>query len=391
MGMGITLVVNPGSSSRKYALYRDGEVLCQISFEETSNGFCWTLVQNGVQKVSEIISAKTFAHSLQNAISYACEHSIIKDKGEITDIGIRIVTPGSLFTQHATIDKKYITALEEAVPIAPLHIPGTLNEIESCQSVLPEARLVGVSDSAFHTTIPEHISTISIPQADAQRFDIKRFGYHGLSFASISRRLPQKFGSMPRRVIVLHVGSGVSITALQDGVSVSTSMGYSPASGLIMGGRGGDVTGGVVAALSIRKKLQGEKIYEYLYKESGFKGVAGVRDLRLLLERVASCDPNAQKALDMFIYQVHSWIGAHAVLLGGVDAIVMTATASVRNPHLRSLLLSKLELFGVELDVNRNEALVGKEGFIHAESSAVQIAVMNTDEMGEIDRIVREI
>ena len=386
--MGSTLIVNPGSTSRKYALYRDGVCIVVLSCETTGSGFCMNVFRNGTKVSEKEMTANEFSRSVKYAVAYLVSHSDIVSTDAIQSVGIRVVAPGTYFTKHRLIDSEYVHKLKEVEDVAPLHVPGLIDEIKSVGKVLPDVAMHGISDSAFHTTVPEYISTISIPKADAIKYDIRRFGYHGISFASISRRLEEQFGKIPERTIVCHIGGGVSIAALKDGKSISTSMGYSPVSGTIMGSRGGDITAGVVAALTVRKRLRGKKLYEYLYKESGFKGVAGVSDLRLVLERRASGDPEAILAIDMFVHEVHSWIGAHATLLGGIDAIVLTATASERNPSVRSLLLANLELFGVFVDDEKNEALVGAEGCIHAADSAVSIAVMKTDEMGEIEKEV---
>jgi len=389
--MAATLIINPGSTSRKYALYVQGVCTVVLFYEATGTGFSMSVIRNGAKVASKHMNATEFSQSLGHAVSYIQSQPEIIQKARITHVGVRVVAPGTYFTTHRRIDAAYIEKLKEVEGVAPLHIPGLLAEIAGCQAALPQAVVYGVSDSAFHTTMPEYVSAISIPRADARIFDIKRFGYHGLSFASVARRLESQFGEVPARTIVCHIGGGVSVAALKHGQSVATSMGYSPVSGLIMGSRGGDITAGVVAALTVRKKLQGKKLYEYLYTESGFKGVAGVSDFRLVLERKASGDTDAKLAIDMFVHQIHSLIGAYATQLGGIDAIVLTATASERNPLVRALVLSKLALFGVEVDTEKNEALVGNEGFIHAKDSRVRIAVLKTDEMGEIERVVREL
>ena len=384
--MAFTFIVNPGSTSRKYALYNDGVCIVVLYCEMTGEGFSLSVIRNNTKVFEGQITAHEFENSVEKVIEYLLEEGDIKKLFDIQKIGVRVVSPGSYFTKHRVIDKKYLHELKDKEDVAPLHIPGLLSEIHAVKKAVPDAIVYGISDSVFHTTIPKHVRTVSIAKADAEKYDIKRFGYHGLSFASVAGRLQEKFGIVPSRTIVCHIGGGVSIAALKDGKSVSTSMGYSPVSGLLMGSRGGDIAAGVVAALTVFKRLRGKKLYEYLYKESGFKGVAGVSDLRVLLERKALCDEDAKLAVDMFVHQMQSWIGRHATQMGGVDAIVLTATASVRNPNIRKLLLSNLSLFDVELDEEKNDSLIGKEGFIHKEGSAVKVLVLKTDEMGEIER-----
>jgi len=386
-----TFIVNPGSTSRKYALYKDGVCVVVFVCESTGNGFSMSTVRNGVKISEKKMSATEYSHCATTAVNLLVSEKDIVALHDITHIGVRVVAPGTYFTEHRRIDDAYVTQLKKIEDVAPLHVPILINEIKEVRNALPKTNMFGISDSAFHTTVPEYISTVSIPRADAERFDIKRFGYHGLSFASVSNRLVAQFGELPERTIICHIGGGVSVSALKNGACVSTSMGYSPVSGVLMGSRGGDVTAGVVAALTVFKKLRGKELYEYLYKESGFKGVAGVGDLRLVLERRSTGDPDAILAIDMFVHELRSWIGAHATVLGGIDAIVLTATASVRNPELRKIILSGLSVFGIAIDSEKNDALIGNEGFIHAEKSKVKIAVMKTDEMGEVEKMVKEI
>lgn len=385
--MGTTLVVNPGSTSRKYALYKEGVLLRVLFFEETGKGFVVSDIQNGTKCSETKVSASEFSNAVLYTLSHLTEQGVITDSKAIDTVGVRVVAPGTHFTEHRLIDHEYIAKLEACASIAPLHIPGLVLELKALMTALPATKKIGVSDTAFHVTIPEHVAAISINKNDAKQLDIKRFGYHGLSFSSVARRLPEFFGEVPKRTIVCHIGGGVSIGALCDGESVATSMGYTPASGLIMSSRGGDVTAGVLATLIQKKKLFGESVYEYLYKESGFQGVTGVRDFRLVLERAAKADSDAVLAVDMFVHQVHSWIGSHVAQLGGLDAIVLTATAAERNPHVRKLILDGLEVFGVKMDKEKNEACIGCEGEIAAQDSTVRIVAMKTDEMGEIARV----
>lgn len=384
--MATTFVVNPGSTSRKYALYTNGLLVRTLFFEQTGKSFVVSDIHNGT-KLSEVhIQATEFAASVAYTLDHLVSKGVLASRHDIERVAVRVVAPGTYFAQHRALDDAYVQELEKAAQSAPLHIPGLLTEIAAVQQELGHAAVIAVSDSAFHTTIPDYVSTISIAKADAQAYDIKRFGYHGLSFASLTRRLQSTFQELPSRVIMCHIGGGVSVAAVHNGKSVATSMGYTPASGMIMGSRGGDVTAGVLATLIQKKKLAGEELYEYLFNESGFQGVAGVRDLRLVLDRAAQKDPDAVLAVQMFVHQIHGLIASYAVQMGGVDAIVLTATAAERNPLVRSLILSGLEMLGVQIDTEKNDACIGCEGEIGAQDSAVRIAVLKTDEMGEIAR-----
>lgn len=385
--MAFTLVVNPGSSSKKFALYDNETQVFSASFERNGEGIEQCTEVNGTRQRCEAISEVVFTNAVQTFVDLAVTANVLPNVQSIARIGMRVVAPGTYFTEHRLVDEEYIARLQDRSPLAPLHTPMLLREIAATQAALPNIPIIGVSDSAFHATKPPEARDYSISKEDEERYDIHRYGYHGLSVASVARRLEQVFGEVPRRTIVCHVGSGVSVTALRDGVSVETSMGYSPESGLMMGTRSGDVDAGALLALMHEKRMMPFDAHVYLSTRGGLKGMLGNADLRYALERSAHGDAAAKKALSYFSYQIKKRVGAHFAVLGGLDAIVLTATAVFRNPDVRTLILSDLEALGVRLAVQRNQDLVGAEGFIHANGTAVKVAVMRTDEMGEVAKI----
>jgi acetate kinase len=247
---------------------------------------------------------------------------------------------------------------------------------------------VGVSDSAFHTTADPAWRSAGVSRTDAERFDIYRFGYHGISVASVVKHLAVREGMVPRRVIVCHIGSGVSVTAVKNGRSLANSMGYTPASGIMMSSRMSDVSADVVAALMVRKGLTKKDIFSYIYGEGGFYGAAGVKDLRLVLDRAEKNDKAAIEALERFAREIKNYIAMYAMLMDGVDIIVLTATAAERNPAVRQLLVGQLPLLDSCVHEARNEALVNHEGYIHTDSSCTKILVLKTDELHEMYRVV---
>lgn len=346
--------------------------------------------EDGVTQ-SQDIRAKDFTQSLDQVVSHAIKHNHITQARDIDTVGIRVVAPGSYFAEHRLIDRAYYKQLRQCRPIAPLHIPAVVDEIDLCRKLIKDIKIWGISDSAFHVTIPDFASAVSIPRADAIRYDIKRFGYHGLSCASIMQQVGNQFATVPPRVIICHVGGGISVTAVQNGSSIATSMGYSPASGIIMGSRGGDVTADVAITLAIKAGMSLKKLYHYIYEQSGFQGVAGVRDLRILLDQSVSGDYDSRLAVDMLVYQLQSWIASHTVLMGGVDVVVMTGTASVRNPMVRSLLLRDMASIGITIDSERNTALVDSNGVISSDGSIVRVIVMDTAEIAQMEQIVHEL
>lgn len=383
--MGTTLVINPGSTSKKYALYRNGAPVFSMRYEETGDGFGVCRERNGEQQLCEHIEAKTYKKAIEHFIAAAVETNVIGGPKDIAAAGVRIVAPGMTFQQHRRITDAYLEELESRSMLAPLHTPAIVDEIYAAKALIGHTPLYGISDTAFHTSIPAYRRAIAIPKADATEYGIERFGYHGLSMASLARRTKEFFGIEPDRVVALHVGGGISATALHYQESVDTSMGYSPASGIMMGSRAGDFDADSLVALMARKGMRSiEALFNYINRESGFKGMTGYSDMRIVLNRYIEGDSDAAQALQAFRYQLHRQIGAHVALLGGLDAFVFTGTAVVRNPFLRSYILDGIEGLGLQLDTERNDTLVGKEGMIHSDRSDVSIGVMKNDEMGQI-------
>lgn len=390
--MATTLVINPGSTSKKYALYTDGATSFSMRFEETGDGFGVCREKNKEQQKCETIEAKTYKAAMEHFINAAKNAEVITSEKDITAIGVRIVAPGDRFTMHQRITDAYVEELEKLEGEAPLHIDAIVSEIYAGKALLSHIPLYGISDSAFHTSVPLHRKQLGINKKDSEAYNIKRFGYHGLSMASIVRRTESFFGVAPDRIVAVHVGGGVSCTALHYQESVDTSMGYSPASGIMMGSRVGDFDADALVALMARKGMRSiSSLSEYLNRESGFKGVTGQSDLRQVLNKYTEGDSDASLALQMFRYQLHRQIGGHVALLGGLDAFVFTGTAVVRNPFIRSYILDGISGLGLVLDQERNDTLIGTEGMIHSDRGDVSIGVMKNDEMGEIARTVEEL
>lgn len=388
--MAITLIINPGSTSKKYALYKDGHEVVSLQFEETGVGFDLCEIVNGSRGKCEPILAEEYNNALKITLDRLVSGGYIVRTCEITAVGVRVVAPGEKFAKHAVVDEDYIKELSVQEHFAPLHIPPVRSAFKEVKTLLPNAKLVAASDSAFHSTHPEYVNRYSLPKADADALGIKRYGYHGLSIASIASRLHNTFDTLPERCLVCHIGGGVSVTSLKHGVSFDSSMGFGPMSGLMMSGRAGDLDASALLALINGTGKNGVELHQYLNDQSGFVGIAGVSDMRQVLNLLNEKNKDAELAFRMFQYQFNKLVGGLIVGLGGVDAIVLTATASVRNPELRAELLSGLAPLGIEFDNNKNDSLINAEGRIETEGSTAMIAVMKTDELGEIDRIVSE-
>lgn len=379
-----TLTVNPGSASKKYALYKEGELLVTITFEKISETYGKCVEVNGLQQRCESATEAEYSSSLAEALTIMQKEKCIETIHDVTHVGVRVVAPGTFFQTHRRIDEAYLRKLKEMQIAAPLHVTATLAELKAVHEQLAHALIVGVSDSAFHSTIPDYARTYSIPYEESIQWDVYRFGYHGLSASAVTKTLIRNTGRMPERLIIGHIGSGVSVTALKDGKSVETSMGFTPASGLMMGTRVGNLDPGALLYILSKKILRPSDAHAYLNREGGLKGMLGQGDLRIALERMQKGDARAALAIHMYMYGIQKQIGASIAALGGLDTLVLTATAAERNPVVRELLCENLEYLGIVLDAYRNEALVGRGGKISSDESRVEVYVMHTDEMQEI-------
>lgn len=387
--MGTTLTVNPGSSSKKYALYRDSVMVREFFFENTNVGFEACTIKRGDQQTCESITTEQYENALLR-VAKECDEFCAKEGGNIDSVAVRVVAPGTVFQQHTVIDEAYIALLRDKEQQAPLHIPSILNEIKGCQQHFPHVRIIAASDSAFHRTLPFVAREFSIEREDAIQFDIRRFGYHGLSVSSVVNRIHAVVGQDPKRMIVCHIGSGVSVTAVKEGVSVDTTMGFSPVSGLPMSTRASDLSADAFLEIIREKKLKPSEATVYLHKYGGLSGLAGDSDIRHLLDRRAKGEQIASDALDHFVYHIQKSIAALTVALGGMDALVFTGTAGFRSAELRHIIAKRLRHIGVTIHEEKNDVLVGKEGTISESDAEVKVFVMKTDETREIARIAEQ-
>tara|TARA_B100000508_G_scaffold19515_1_gene13032 strand:- start:5383 stop:6561 length:1179 start_codon:yes stop_codon:yes gene_type:complete len=383
--MGTTLVVNIGSSSKKYALYSEDQQVIELRFEETDSGFEVCSRTAGIQQVCESVNQEEYSSSFLRVAEDVKRQLMQEAVGKKLDRAvIRVVAPGTFFQKHAVIDEVYEKALLKRESAAPLHIPFTLREIAEIKKFFPGTPVIAASDSAFHSQMPPRAREYSILVDDVNTHDIHRFGYHGLSVSSVVRRIHPIIGQDPERMIICHVGGGTSVTAVKNGKSVETTMGFSPSSGLPMGSRAGDIDAAAILELMRVKSLRPADAEMYINTNGGLTGMAKDADIRRLLNRRSQNDAVATHALDVFAYKIQKAIAAQTVALGGLDAVVLTATAAIRSSELRSLILDGLTHLGVQISKDRNDLLVGKDGTINVRNSEVKVVVMRTDEMGEM-------
>lgn len=377
------LIVNPGSTSKKYALYGGGELLLSAHLEIKEAGHAISLSKKGVRD-EKTLTKEEYRHGPQTFIDLCIEEGDLRAPSQIQAIGFRVVAPGTFFQESRIINAGYLKKLNAVKKLAPLHIQVIINEMNLIQSSAPAAIKVGVSDSAFHRTIPAHARLYAIPRATAKDLDIYRFGYHGLSVRSVTHKIKELLGRTPPNILVCHLGGGASVTALKNGRSIDTSMGFTPAEGLMMSTRTGDLDPLALPYLSHKLRLSYDQITEFVDNRSGLLGISGVSgDIRTLLKQEKNGDKDAVLALEMFIYRIKKYIGAYTASLGELDVLAFSGAAGERSAVIRERICRGLEYLNIHLDQKKNSGVVNSDSFIEAADSPVKIVVVKTDEMRE--------
>lgn len=389
--MDTTLVINPGSSSKKYAIYKGEKEVYTACFERTGDSYGVCVTINKAQQRCEDIGRTTYSGSLSACLTMARKEGVIRLNDDIDVVAFRVVAPHPHFTTHRILTERSEQLLQSLALVAPLHIPSTLEEIHAAHIFLPHAVRVSISDSAFHATMPNCASLYSVPHGDCEELNLIRYGYHGISVSSVVHELRERVHGLPERVLVAHIGSGVSVSALRKGECVDTTMGFGPASGLIMGTRGGDLDGPALLHIERSKGFTPARTEEYLNRETGLLGLTGTSDLRHIINRAKGGDPRSARAFEAFIYHIQKALHSFVGVLGGLDAVVLTATAAERNPYLRERVLESLAYRGFVLDHNENERVSECFGKISAPDSQIEVYVVPTEEMREMARLAGEV
>ena len=307
---------------------------------------------------------------------------VVGDLSDIAAVGHRVVHGAEAFRKPVLIDETVLKAIRDDIHLAPLHNPSNLAGIETARHYFPDTRHVAVFDTAFHQTLPPHAHLYALPYKYYARHRIRKFGFHGTSHRYVAEQAADMLG-MPlvmANLITLHLGSGASITAIERGKSVDTSMGLTPLEGLIMGTRCGDIDPAITFFLERNAGMTYEQIENLLNRESGLKGLCGNNDMRDILSKRASGDALAELAVDMYCYRIKKYIGAYTAVLGKVHAVVFTGGIGENAAPVRELCCAGLEGLGMVLDRDKNASGDTAARAIHADDSTVQILVIPTDE-----------
>ena len=380
------LVINCGSSSLKYQLIdSDTEAVLAKGLCERI-GIDGRLVYQKAGNDKEITEASMPTH--KEAIQMVLEAltnektGAIKSLAEVNAIGHRIVHGGEKFASSAIITDEMIKAVEECNDLAPLHNPANLIGIRVCSELMPNVPQVGVFDTAFHQTMPAKAYLYGLPIEYYKNYKVRRYGFHGTSHSCVSKRAVEFLGldKDNSKVIVCHLGNGSSISAVQNGKCVDTTMGLTPLEGVVMGTRSGSIDPAIVEYIAKKENLDLAGVMNVLNKKSGLQGMSGVSsDMRDLRAAAAEGNEDAKNAIEVLCYGIAKYVGGYVAAMNGVDAIVFTAGIGENVGMIREKVCSYLGFLGVTIDAKANEAM-GEEVVISGADSKVKVAVIPTNE-----------
>lgn len=383
-----TLVLNCGSSSVKYQLIDTDNDTALAKGMVSRIGMSGSVVTHKPRDRAEVkVSAEILDHiqAVEYVISMlmSANHGVIKDKSEIDAVGHRVVHGGEDFKDSVLITPALMTKLRQLIELAPLHNPHNIRGINACTTGLPHAPQVAVFDTAFHQEMPPHAYVYGIPYVFYKKYHIRRYGFHGTSHKYVSDRAAVMLGKplTELRIITCHLGNGASIAAVDGGVSVDTSMGFTPLEGLLMGTRSGDLDPAVILHIMAQEELSLHEGNTLLNKHSGLIGVSGVSsDVREIVSGAESGNNNAKLALDIYCYRIKKYIGAYAAAMGGLDALVFTAGVGENSAVVRAQVCRRMEFLGIHISRTKNKNAVGVEADISDEGATAHTLVIPTNE-----------
>lgn len=381
------LVLNCGSSSIKYKLYdmTDESVLAQGGVERIGldNAFIKVKLSDGSKKQ---IFADLPSHKEGVQLVFKClldsEIGAIKSLDEIGAVGHRVVQGGDLFEKSCIVTPKVEEGIESLIGLAPVHNKGHLAGIRAVDELMPNTPQVTVFDNAFHSTMPDYAYLYAIPYEWYTKYHVRRYGFHGTSHRYVSRRVCEFLGVdiKKQKIITCHIGNGASVAAIKYGKVIDTSMGLTPLAGLMMGSRSGDIDPSAVCYMMEKSGMTPQQMAEYLNKQSGVLGVAGISsDMRDNENADNEGNKMAHLALAMYNYRIKKYIGAYAAAMNGVDIIVWTAGVGENQEGVRWDSCTGLEYLGVKMDKERNHVR-SKEQILSADDSKVKVVMIPTDE-----------
>ena len=378
------LSVNAGSSSLKFQLYEmpEEKVLISGTFERIGidNGI-YTIKING-EKIKKEKNLPSHNVCVDILIKELINYKVIKDLDEIKGVGHRLVHGGDKYNKSVIIDDEVIKNVKALIPLAPLHNPANLIGVEAFKKAIPNAIQVGAFDTAFHQTMDEDNYLYPVPYEWYTKYGVRKYGFHGMSHKYVSMRAAELLGRKYYNIIVYHLGSGGSISAVRDGKCIDTSMGFTPNAGIVMGSRCGDIDYSIIPYIMKETNMTLDEVDTILNKKSGMYGLSGISsDFRDIEEKISTGDHRAIMAHHIFVDSVVDYIARYYVELGGCDCLCFTAGVGENSPHVRRMIVDRLLALGIRINRELNEEIrFGKEGIISASNSSVPVYVIPTNE-----------
>ncbi len=393
------LVLNCGSSSVKYQLIDMPEGLALAKGKVERIGMSGSvLTHKPHDRPQTVISGEILDHiqAIDFLISMLLSpnHGVMKDKSEISAVGHRVVHGGERFTGSVLITKELMGELKGLIPLAPLHNPHNIRGIQAAAETLKDVPQVAVFDTAFHHRMPPHAFIYGIPYVLYKKYGIRRYGFHGPSHFYVSARAAEKIGKPIEalKLITCHLGNGASMAAIDGGVSIDTSMGFTPLEGLLMGTRSGDCDPAIILHVMAQEELSLHEANTLLNKHSGLIGISGLSaDVREIQEAASDGHANARLSLDVYCYRIKKYIGAYAAAMNGLDAVVFTGGVGENAADIRLRTCAGMDHFGLLIDEEKNEAHKSGTSVISADDSRVSIIVVPTNEELVIARETEQI
>ncbi len=381
------LVINAGSSSLKYQLLNmdSGDIMAKGLVERI--GIDGKLKHNPIGKDAYEVDQKMNDH--QDAIKAVLdaltdkEHGVISDMKEIDAVGHRVVHAGEYFDDSVIVTEEVIKKIEACIELAPLHNPPNITGIKACAEIMPGVPQVAVFDTAFHQTMPKHAYLYAVPYEYYEKYKVRKYGFHGTSHKYVAGKAAEMLGKPIEelKIITCHLGNGSSISAVKNGKSIETTMGFTPLAGVAMGTRSGDIDPAIVEFIAEKENLSVREVLAILNKKSGMLGISGVSsDFRDLSSCETEMKERCQTALSMFKYQVKERIGLCAAVMGGVDAVVFTAGVGENDVNIRAGVVEGLEFMGIEIDEELNKTRSSEGRDISKAGAKVKTLVIPTNE-----------
>ncbi|WPP43167.1 acetate kinase [Paenibacillus hunanensis] len=382
------LVINSGSSSLKYQLYdmTDESVLAKGLVERIGmDSSILTHKPTGkdeVTEVSEILEHNTAIRKVIDKLTDSV-HGVVSSVSEINAVGHRVVHGGEFFKESAIVDEQAKKDIRALIDLAPLHNPAAIMGITASEINMPGVPQVVVFDTAFHQTMPERSYLYAIPRVLYNKYKVRRYGFHGTSHYYVSQAAAEFLGKPIEdlKIITAHIGNGGSLTAIQGGVSVDTSMGMTPLEGLMMGTRSGDLDPAIVPYVMNKEELTVSEVNSMLNKHSGLLAISGISsDMREITDGLEKGDSHATLAFEMYEYRLRKYIGSYAAAMNGVDVLVFTAGVGENSAIVRKAVCENLSYLGVEIDEELNKIRSGDARRISTPNSKVEVLVVPTNE-----------